>query len=602
MYPSQLAANAQGGEKLVYQQMQKLPDDWVVFHDRWEHYKSEGRYVHYEADFIVLIPWKGLVVIEVKDWAYARIRGGVWESKGHSENDSWQSMGHKISPLSQADLAGRKLMQGLVGRRIISEKSQQRPEFRSMAILTNCVPDASDTPASRDTEISSRNNRSLESLYICGSDQLNDDLEERLLDLFIDTPKRGRHMCQTTVDLITEYLAPSIYFRLDLNNYMEMMNHESGHLSRMLPALYECTGGVHVKGFAGTGKTTVAHREAIRQAELLPENTEHKVLMLCYNNNLANHLRVHTPEDLLEQQLCVDTFHDYCIRNILQPAGRNDLISMNADVAYISHEDWQTILDDQLPIPQHHAIFVDEAQDFRAEWWEIIKRSLLPGGKLYIFSDPHQTLYANSNVIPPVPTQVSLVRNMRNAREIAMFSAALLPEDTQMLPLELSGPQIDIAPGSDDPELRAAYVEGTIEKILRENAYSSTKRDIVVLSPWRASNPNCSFPYAEGLVYAEELENARQTAERHHLCTQKGCELVLADTIKAFKGLETPFLILTDIPAPEEAQWFSINEFYVACSRARFSLHIIPTVKGEQFARQFLEKIQQVNPPHPGEW
>ena len=54
--------NIQRGERLVYDAMAKLPENWVVFHSCKEDYREDNRYVHYEADFVVLVPERGIVV------------------------------------------------------------------------------------------------------------------------------------------------------------------------------------------------------------------------------------------------------------------------------------------------------------------------------------------------------------------------------------------------------------------------------------------------------------------------------------------------------------------------------------------------------------
>ena len=52
------------GEEMVYREMARLPDGWVVIHDCWRYYMDRrDRHVNYEVDFIVLVPGKGFVVV-----------------------------------------------------------------------------------------------------------------------------------------------------------------------------------------------------------------------------------------------------------------------------------------------------------------------------------------------------------------------------------------------------------------------------------------------------------------------------------------------------------------------------------------------------------
>lgn len=74
--------------------------------------------------------------------------------------------------------------------------------------------------------------------------------------------------------------------------------------------------------------------------------------------------------------------------------------------------------------------------------------------------------------------------------------------------------------------------------------------------------------------------------ERYTRCTMPDADRVLGDTTRKFKGLESPFVILADIPEPdtEESDYrFTRGDLYVAITRAKFALYIVPTIKGKQF-------------------
>ena len=100
----------QRGERVVWDAMVQLPADWVVFHSCKEDYLDKKRYVHYEADFVVLVPGRGLVVIEVKDWPQVRVEHARWQSR-RQDGDDWETHAH--SPLEQANIALQKIMRSL---------------------------------------------------------------------------------------------------------------------------------------------------------------------------------------------------------------------------------------------------------------------------------------------------------------------------------------------------------------------------------------------------------------------------------------------------------------------------------------------------------
>jgi ATP-dependent exoDNAse (exonuclease V) beta subunit len=70
---------------------------------------------------------------------------------------------------------------------------------------------------------------------------------------------------------------------------------------------------------------------------------------------------------------------------------------------------------------------------------------------------------------------------------------------------------------------------------------------------------------------------------------------VLGETVKAFKGLESPAVILTDVITPQEgtAVSFSTADFYVACTRARYRLIIIPVVEAEAYLRHLQNQAKE---------
>lgn len=589
MYPRRVAGNAQFGEKLVYAELEKLPDDWVVFHDFWEHYRDDsGQYVNYEADFVVLVPDYGYVVLEVKDWPHARILHGEWQCKSGYAGADWVSMGHKVSPLHQADIACNRLKKGLVSVGIFPSREDWQPERRCMAILTNCVPEefGSEIPE-EDARVINRTHVPLETLYVCGSEALQEGLEARIRSLFTKRGKLGRHMNTDMVTAMTDYLAPTLYFRMDLRNYLRLMDEAAAPLQQLLPLLEESKGGIHVEGCAGSGKTVLATREAARQAALLPRDGEHRLLMLCYNHNLAHTLRRHPELHEQADVLTISNFHEYCEHTLLEPVGALALIDRSGEGDPLSDAALRFLNEHTADAPHYDRIFVDEAQDFRSAWWKLIERWLKPEGKLYIFADSRQKLYAHRGPLPSLPTRIRLRRNLRNAREIAEYGAAYLPEDRRAQALDLCGSPLTILPGSDKPEERAEAVRACIRHIRDNSRLHIPNRDIVVLSPWAAHNERSCFPYLEDILdYAHGAEDAAAIEQRHLRCRRPDSPKILGDTIKSFKGLESPYVILTDICGENESRGFNLDAFYVACTRAKFGLCIVPTLSGESLARR----------------
>ena len=562
--------NMQRGERLVYEAMAKLPQDWVIFHSCKEDYREDGRYIHYEADFVLLIPERGIVVVEVKDWPQVRIVNGVWESRRH-DADEWKR--HTHNPLEQANIALQKIMRSLTSSGCLPKTPNRWPEHRHMAILTQAIPAAENT-----------GNIPFHSLYLCGTDALA-ELQQRIESLFI--LGQAERMSARRVQKVADMLAPSVHFKLSISSYLQEMDMAAANLLELLPALYESKGGIRVEGGAGSGKTVIACAEAARLAALAPHDGKQHVLMLCFNHAMADELLQHPQLAEQEDSLLVSTFHDFCIRHILIPHGFGHLVNYTGQGDRLPDEAIRKITE-LLPVLAHFdAIFVDEAQDFRSSWWQIIQALLAPGGKFYIFADKNQDLYDRYEQMLMLPTCLHLSRNLRNARQIAGFSRSMLPPDEQDADiLPMTGAGVTITPAADTPEERAGLARHIIHSLL-ESDRKVKPRDIVVLSPWRTSHARCSLNLIPELATATADESPAQAAARRTDCRRPGATQIFSSTIKSFKGQEAAYIIVTDVIGLGESRGFDIKEFYTACTRARFGLYIIPTSTGKILAESF---------------
>ncbi len=589
MYPMKVEEQAQCGEQSVYEELRKLPEDWVVFHDCWQHYRRGREYVNYEADFIVLVPKLGIVCIEVKDWAVpVRIEQGEWQHLHHGE---WRGMGRKRSPLNQAFLASKELAKGLRRRGIFTPYG--RYEVRCLAVLLNQVPPGMEKPIREDAAIIRQaGDPAVETLYVCGREALCHGLRERLESLFV---YNNDSMTPELMRAVVSFLAPSLLFKLDIAGYTEVMERAAAPIARLLPMLDMSRGGILVEGCAGSGKTVMACTEAARlAARFEAAGSDERILLLCFNRQLAAALAASPQLAPYTQgetpRMDISTLHAFAIDRYLKPLGLEQLLNSTGNGDILTAEAVRAVA--QQLHPSYAAVFVDEAQDFRRDWWDdIILRVLQPGGRLRVFADANQNLFRRGNELPDLPTRVTLSTNLRNVRQIAAFSTVLLPAELRMEMLPLSGPAVAIAPGSNDPAERAATVAAMMESIRRQ--FHTRPCEMVVLSPWRTANPRCSLSLVPGLdAPPPKREEAEAALARHRRCRELGAEQSLGDTIRSFKGLEAPFVILTDLPGTDEGShsYFSLNDLYVACTRARYGLVIVPTVDAEEEIRRYLSE------------
>ncbi len=586
------------GERLVYEALRQMPEDWTVIHNCWRHLlvkvsKKTKRHITYEADFVVLIPGKGILVLEVKDWQHAKVENGRW-FRGNPDG-SYDAVKHD-SPLNQAFLAMKHLRTELDKQFRWGHDGRSRLECRCMAVLlgkisnyvnlseTEYDAEAVDYQLQTDGCEEIPRNNIYDWLYLCGSDTLLSGLRRRIERLFCFNNSTS----VAELDDVRRYLLQNLVFNIDVATATNIINSAAAPLARVLPMLAESPIGVHVEGCAGSGKSTMLCVEASRlalEAEL--KEIPRRVLVLCFNYNLAEFLRVQGTMRLARVKkfddvspLVLDNFQtvvEYICENENVPVAEN----LFAPGALNELCDW---LRCNSRYTFDH-IFVDEAQDFPTEWWEVVRALLCPGGKLYLFTDAGQQLYGYDCSLPDLPVRLRLRHNLRNSAQIASFCAPISGGADSVLPLQ--GPEVEVLPAAETSVERAVAVKSAIERLLAEH-YAIN--DIVVLTPWRRNTSLKDPLLAELVDFPADGETRENADERLSRCLAPGSVRVLGETIKAYKGLESPAVILTDISAPKEGRTsgFTPNEFYVACTRARLRLIIIPNRSGEEYIQQLI--------------
>ena len=79
MYPPRFPSGSPTSERNVYEALQGLDDDWLVFHSVGWQGARHGKQGDGEADFVIAHPRKGVMVVEVKG-GNVEIRDGRWFS------------------------------------------------------------------------------------------------------------------------------------------------------------------------------------------------------------------------------------------------------------------------------------------------------------------------------------------------------------------------------------------------------------------------------------------------------------------------------------------------------------------------------------------
>ncbi len=317
-----------------------------------------------------------------------------------------------------------------------------------------------------------------------------------------------------------------------------------------------------IKGVAGSGKTILATAQAQRFAR---EGL--KTLFVCYNRSLAEWLESNLPDEFRDL-IVIDTFHGLCAR-----------FCRKARIPFAPNwndggEFWQSKATDLLLSAldnvgdRFDAIVVDEGQDFEADWWIALEMLNSGGdkGPFYIFFDPAQNLFVDQELsIPDVGIPFDLPTNCRNTKEIAITCGKIRDVEIPVRPDAPSGipTEVQLIPKAD---ARANKVRQIVERWVGTGKLKAGQ--IAVLSPFDKQ---------------KSCLNEHTMLGRIPICTNpsewRANKGILFSTIRSFKGLEADAIIVIDVPNPETDKYFSVADLYVGCSRAKHLLSVITTDK-----------------------
>ena len=347
-----------------------------------------------------------------------------------------------------------------------------------------------------------------------------------------------------------------------------------------------------IVGGAGTGKTMLAVEKARRLA-----TQGFRTLLVCFNSPLARMLAEEAESVARDTGLLeVKTFHQLC-----EDLGREAGVLGERPVPV--PQDWwdRTLpraLDDAIGAlgPLYHAVVVDEGQDFDGGWLLSLE-SLMFGGRedvLYVFHDPAQAIFRDDIVAALGMPEIPLDQNCRNAQPIhelvsrfagpGMAPLALRqdgrePEFIEVDELQADGSLADgsVADGSlaEGPRSTVAALRKVLHRLRVEEEVRPWEIAVLTGARLEAS----AVWQAPGRRFGNEVlgnpavdDAGRNVGLAAHLVPPLPTDVILCDTIRRFKGLERPVIVLVELD-PTDTRLDRL--LYVGASRARQHLVVI---------------------------
>jgi len=532
MYPSQPEQGSPPSEGYVFEVLRGLPDQTTVLHSRRFFLPAVGREKcqEGEVDFLLVDPI-GLVVLEVKGGEIKRERSG-WTSTDRNRQV------HKIDPAGQATRAAHAIHRYLTKQPWYQQHGPLRFGWGVVFPESDVQEDlGQDLP--RALILDRRDLRKPAAAL------------ERLVTAHKFTTKRlSDNVCELVRDALAPcfHLVPSLAARLDRES-LELVRLTEEQMS-VLDYIEEHPRAA-IRGAAGTGKTLLATEKARRLAA-----TGKHVLLICFN--------LHLGEFLARQARGYDV---YALENLCKRFSNLSGISFNPPPLPDGERYWveraPTFLFEAVaatPAERYDAVIVDEAQDFREDWWPSIDSLLREPGKgvLYAFYDPNQNLFGGGppRMLDVAPT--SLRWNCRNTERIAAYAARFISAEVKVRTNAPEGVDVQEA-RCRDAEATLAHLRQTLRHLV-EDEHLEPER-IVVLTA-RSSETSA----LRGLTDLGGIPISRDAAK------QKSGS-VRFSSLRKFKGLEADAVILCEID--DGAQAPDPKLLYVGASRARLLLHVM---------------------------
>ena len=374
LFPSYASCEARmtSGERRVAQRLESYLDDHCLC---WYDVPVGTKYQH--PDFVVLDPQRGLLILEVKDWALDSIQRIDLVSVSLRIDGGTKELANPVLQARQNAFGVKNLLER--DRQLIA--SDGHPHAGKLV----CPYGFGVVLASITREQFERMNlgRLMPPQLVICKDEMTPIIgpaafQERLAAMF--NVRFACALSRAQVDRIRWHLFPEIRIA------QQIMDLRQEQVARSL-------GDGHrvIHGVAGSGKTLILGFRCRQLAQTL----DRPILVLCYNVALAAKLEQVMTELGVGGRVVVRNFHRWCADQLTQFHVPLPTWGSRYAEALVS-----TLIDQvnkcQIPGAQYGAVLIDEGHDFEAEWLKLIVRMLDPASNsLLLLYDDAQAIYGD---------------------------------------------------------------------------------------------------------------------------------------------------------------------------------------------------------------
>lgn len=548
-------------------------------------------------DIILLHPFVGCQIIEVKDWdllhySFEKDDFGKYEFCVSDRNGTYAIE----SPIKQVEHYKEKLSGQLIPQ--LGEEFDN--DKRKYGLLKTSIYFHNASTNSCHS-LFEHLNLNYKVFPIFGRDSLNsNNLRQIVPDSYLT---QSYYWKREWNHEILFWLNPPFHsleqtIKLDLNKYQQLFSEPtSGHF--------------RVRGVAGSGKTQVL---AYRAAKLASQGKT--VLILSFNITLWHYIRdmvQRSPFEFNWKSFTFGYFHGFC-RDILNEFGEKW-----PKEAGDGESTFREIVPNKVLevikrgyYEKYDAIYIDEGQDYHVEWYTMLQSFLKQRDELVVVCDKKQNIYGrNMDWLDKRRKGVEKFGDWIELKTVVRMPEGVA-EITRRFSEEFDLNQDVRVENIQRPDLFNQYVEHTIwenieesewlskidssYELIKKNATSNHVSDTVILLPNKEYGIECVKHFTEnkGLKVNHVFENEEESRyHRHKKAFWMGDSRIKMSTIHSFKGWEVLNVIML-IPSNYygSTELFD-KQVYVAMTRTRQNLIVLNANErfkkfGEQLPKRWI--------------
>ncbi len=252
---------------------------------------------------------------------------------------------------------------------------------------------------------------------LIGRDNLNEfDFNKILKNRYLKSERTSFLFTNDIYDSFKRFLKPPIH--------LKEQGSEIRYSKKQMEIIYDSTRKEQrVKGVVGSGKTTILAARAVQAHK----RTNGNVLILTFNITLRNYIKdkiSNVREEFPWENFVISNYHLFInsqLNNlgipIVIPKDFNDLSDLEKDAFFENkyYSNKKLFIERKEDIKTYDVILIDEIQDYKRAWMEIIKECFLTkNGEYILFGDVKQNIYNNTIDGKDVSTNVRGVTELKN--------------------------------------------------------------------------------------------------------------------------------------------------------------------------------------------